>query len=776
MSNIKTDYATFDVLDYKSESVLSSYNLHITPLTFKVRIPNTDERATPLNESKVTFDFGDGTFAYNLTSSHVFEYPGQYTVRMVLRDCNNNAILASYSTDVNIHDYITNTFTATWPNSGPNPLSANLNLSAGEFSQPITINSRTPFYQDFQDIFFSVSGSWDNYFNLDDDRFNDLKTYWSFYNKEYINTLSAYEYVPIQKVSLSSSNIYAQLSGGSIVTCLSSSLSSVLVGSSGLDVIYFKTPDQLNWNTNPVTISFFKDRNNIFANSITGYKNNNYTNNFTVALSSLVGPTSEQTLNEIVFSSNGITAESDEISSFDVSPVQYKGLGIPFIITPKNTDNYTMKAMKVLSANAMSYGVSAHVLFSLLSSTGLSACSNPLLSANAPLTGIPVDASYYTISSLNNSLSDIDTNYQLQTLPSFWYRGLLTFNDTLSTSRADLILSAQCVYQNIYTDLTASNTGSITLTCYPKNYYDFYKHNEDFDFEQTIKDLRFQEILIDKNVFFTDFIGTIFGDVSSRYDVLGKSIYEKIFNFTQNTADVDLCGINELIGLSRLVDESGIVFDRSLAEEPAAVARFLDVLSVNYNKLRGTKNKFNENFDPQGHTTKEIYGKNLGPKIENPLAYEVTAGNDLVAYERFSDTYTRLNTYQPLCALGTLSGAGGWTYGNPVRGNSGDLNTYMLSSFRTETAASPLSASGANSWGWDLVLPTTFALSTVTDKFYDFYTLSAVYDDTILNGMIDYTTGQTTVDYTTPLSALEGDENIFDILIRNSLFSSLSLF
>ena len=765
MSNIKTDYATFDVFDYKNDQVTTTYNLPITPLTFKARIPNTDERATPLNESKVTFDFGDGTFAYNLTSSHIFEYPGQYTVRMVLRDCNNNAILASYSDDVTIQDYITNTFTTTWSGSELSASPANLNLQAGEFSKPITINSQTPFYQDFQDIFFSVSASWDNYFNLVDNKFNDLKTYWSFYNKEYINNLSAYEYVPIQKISLSSSNIYAQLSGGSIVTCLSSSLSSVLVGSSGLDVIYFKTPDQLNWSANPVTISLFKDRDNIFANSITGYKNNNYTNNFTVTLSSLVVGTSAQILTGnggIAFSSNGITAEGDEISSFNVSPVQYKGLGIPFIITPKNTNNYTMKGMKVLSAHAMSHGVSAHVQFSLLSGTVLSAATL-------------VDASYYTISSLNNSLSDISTDYQLQTLPSFWYRGLLTFNDTISTAPAALILSAHCIYENIYTKLTAYSTGSTPLTCYPKNYYDFYKHNEDFDFEQTIKDLRFQEILIDKDVFFTDFIGTIFGDVSSSYDVIGKKIYEKIFNFTQNTADIDLCGVNELISLSRLVDENGIVFDRALAQEPTAVKRFLDVLSINYNKFRGTKNKFDENFDPQGHTTKEIYGKNLGPKIENPLAYEVTAGTDLVAYERFSDTYTRLNTYQPLCALGTLSGATGWTYGNAVTGNSGNLNTYMLSSFRTETADSPLSASGANHWGWGLVLPATFALSTVTDKFYDFYTLSAVYDDTILNGMIDYTTGQTTVDYTTPLSALEGDENIFDILIRNSLFSSLSL-
>ena len=96
----------------------------------------------------------------------------------------------------------------------------------------------------------------------------------------------------------------------------------------------------------------------------------------------------------------------------------------------------------------------------------------------------------------------------------------------------------------------------------------------------------------------------------------------------------------------------------------------------------------------------------------------------------------------------------------------------MLSDFSTATG----DTSGGPNWGWPLVLPGTYTLSAVTNKYYDFHTLSAVYDDTVLDGLIDYTTGQTTVEYTTPLSSLEGDGNIFDILIRNSLFSSLSLF
>ena len=163
MSNIKTDYASFDIVDYKGEAVLSSYNLSITPLTFRSQIPNTTSRGAPLNELKATFDFGDGTFGHNLTSTHVYEFPGVYAVRMVLRDCDNNAIVAAASqplsttpapsgVEVEIKDYITNTFTATFPDTV-------FNLSAGEFSQPITITSHSPFYQEFQDIYFSVSGA-----------------------------------------------------------------------------------------------------------------------------------------------------------------------------------------------------------------------------------------------------------------------------------------------------------------------------------------------------------------------------------------------------------------------------------------------------------------------------------------------------------------------------------------------------------------------------------------------------------------------------------------
>ena len=725
MSNIRTDYALFDVVDYKGENKLSSYNLDITPLTFKARIPEDDGTDIPLNNQKVTFDFGDGSFGNSVSSKHVYEYPGEYTVRMIIRDCKNNSVLASYSTSVQIYDYIINTFTVDLEN-------LNLNLSAGEFSTPLTVNARTPFYQDFQDIFYSTSGcDFENYFNLPKNRFNSLEKYFSIYEKNYLPTLSSYEYVELEKISLSSTDIYARInSDGLIVHGLSSSLSSVYVGSSGLKEIFVKTDDQ----DDPFNISFFKDRNNIFANSLKEYKNNNYTNNFNISLSSLVGATSAQTLSAIKFTSNGIAGESIEQEPFTVSKTQYKDLGIPFVLSPVSNDNYTMKALSAGSPN-----------FILLSG----ATSNVWNADNI------VQSTYYTISSLGNTLSSIDTD--------FWYRGVLTFNDNLSSSSTRLTLSARNQYSfNTNSSLLSTVNGLVTLTAYPKNYYEFYKHNENFDFERTIKDLRFQEILLDKNIFFDDFIGTIFGDVSSRYDILGKKLYEKIFNFVSNNADIDLCDINSLISMASMTDDYGIVFDRALAQEPAEVKRFLDVLSVNYNKFRGGKNKFEENFDPQGTTTKAIYGKNLGDEITS-LTYEITAGNDLVAYEKYSNTYLRLNTFQPLSALS----------GENTGGGVKNSNTYMLSDYSTEVTNSSLS--GGNSWGWGLILPSTYSINTV-NNFYDFYTLSAVYDDTVLSGLIDYENGLTTVSFSESLSNLEGENNIFDIVIRNSLFSSLSLF
>jgi len=695
MSNINTTYALFEVQDYKNESVLSSYNLDITPLTFKADLPSTDFYSD-INKLEALFDFGDGTVGTGLTATHTYTQPGEYKVRMVVNDCENNSLLASYSTDISIYDYIENTFTVDIEDDI-------LSLSAGEFSKPITITNKAPFYQDSSNIFYTVSGlTIPNYFELTPYKFNHLQKYYSFYEKSYIENLSAFEYNEIPFISVSGSNVYVKLSGNAIVDAKSTDVDSVFVGTSGRESYYFSS-DQL---ASGIAINLFKDRNKIFSkDSSLEYSLNNYNNNLSISLTANVGTTSlSANLSSLTINDNGLTEEGDdEAQIFDISPVQFKKAPIPFFIKPTSISNYTVKG---LTLNG--------------SITGRLYDSN----------NQEVNTSYYSITSLNSSISGIDTDY--------WFYGNLTYDDGLSGFDSfTLGVSAEFTNSAETFQLTGR---SVSFSIYPKDYYYFAKTNEDIDYTEVFKSLRFQEILLDKDILFDDLLGSIFGNLSSNSSSLGKKLNEKIFNFVNNRTNIDTCDLNSLISISNLLDETANVYDDSLFNFPPEIVRLLSLFSTDYNQFKGTKNKFKENFSDRGITTKEKYGKNLGNEIDIN-SYTVTAGTDIVALEKFSNNYSLLNTYQPICAVDTLQ--------------------YKLSEFNTD-------------WGWPLVLPTTFT-STDISKFYTFYEYTSGVEGTVYDGIINYADILNTFDISTALSSFKGDNNIEDIAIRNSLFSSLSI-
>ena len=99
----------------------------------------------------------------------------------------------------------------------------------------------------------------------------------------------------------------------------------------------------------------------------------------------------------------------------------------------------------------------------------------------------------------------------------------------------------------------------------------------------------------------------------------------------------------------------------------------------------------------------------------------------------------------------------------------------MLSDFSTSVPAGSAATSSGPYWGWPLVLPDTYTIEDV-ESYYEFYSLSGAYDNTMVGGMIDYSNILTTLSSTIPLSSLEGDNKIFDVMLRDTLFSSLSLF
>ena len=697
MSNINTTYALFNVYDYKNESVLSSYNLDITPLTFIADITD-GENHSELNTTEAIFDFGDGSIATGLTATHSYSLPGQYKVRMVLSDCENNAVLASYSTNVNIYDYIENTFTVDIADN-------HLPLSAGEFSKPIDITNKAPFYQTSNLLNYSVSGfTIPNYFDIIPYKFNHLKRYYSFYRKEYINNLSANEYVEVSNLSVSGSNIYIKLSGNKLVDATSTESGSVFVGTSGKNTFYFKSDEVVS---NRIDINLFKDRDTIFSRSKDlNYSLNNYNNNLSITLTANIGDTSfPSNLSALSINDNGLTGEgAEEAQIFNLSPIQFKTAVVPFCIKPNSISDYTVKNL-TLSENvtARLYNASDE----------------------------EVDSSYYSITNLANTISSVDTD--------FWFYGNFTYNDNLSSVET-LTLRVSADYTNDSSQNISLTGKSNSFDLYPKDYYYFAKQNEDVDFTDIFKSLRFQEILLDDDVLFDDFIGSIFGNISSNYTSFGKTLNEKIFNFSDNKIDIDKCNISSLINFSNLLNQPTNIYDSTLVNFPIGVIRYMNMFSTDYNIFRGTTNKFKENFSSRGVTTKELYGKNLGKEI-NTTTYTVTAGIDIVALEKFSNKYSILNTFQPVSSKGA--------------------HKYNLSGYDT-------------SWGWPLVLPTAFTFDDIS-KYYTFYEYTSGYEGTVVDGIVNFKDILTTFDTNTTLSSFKGDNNIEDIVLRNTLFSSLSI-
>lgn len=648
MSNIKTDYALFEVFDYKGENVLSSYNLSITPFTFHARIPNITQDNI-LNQRKVVFDFGDGTTANTLTATHVYELPGSYNVKMIIRDCTNNAVLASYSTDVIVHDYIKNAFNVTAVKTTVDSLltedevnvlsedgenvdivttTSIINLSAGERYGPFTITSYSPFYQEFQTIMYGVSGSgFPLYHDLDPYKYNHLNKYCSFYTKKLIPKLNAYEYNEVSSFTLSSEPIYVQLSGTEIVRA--NETTGILAGLSGQQDYYFVVDGVPTNNT--LNIKFYKDRNNLYQRDLNGYSTLNHSNNLNITLSCNVGEdTSSSYLDKLSITSTGLDKEGlDGISVFNISPTQFKNAPIPFIIKPKTIQGYTCKNINLVGTPTITITTDDNLLTEDNNVIIVESGENIDLTSGL----LPGSAGFVVI-------DQADT---INVHKDFWYAGVLYISH-LPSIPSEYTLTITANYTN--GSVTFPLVGSCVFTAYPQNYYNIPKHNENIDFTQTIKDLRFQEILLDKNIFFDDFIRSIFGDIDSSSDTLGKTVYERIFNFVSNTKDLDTCNVDYLISIASMLNEQINIYDTNSLKLPPNIKNIISKISTHYNKFKGIENQFNKNFDSKGHLSKNIYGKNLGEQIDTET-YFVQKGTDIVAFEKFSGTYDRLNSYQP---------------------------------------------------------------------------------------------------------------------------------
>jgi len=250
-------------------------------------------------------------------------------------------------------------------------------------------------------------------------------------------------------------------------------------------------------------------------------------------------------------------------------------------------------------------------------------------------------------------------------------------------------------------------TGSSNLfNIYPSTGKDnISKLNENWNASGYYNNLRYQESLVDKNVFFNDFLGVILGNISAQPYELGKTIYEKIANFTDNNADISKCNLETLLAFCA---ELSVEFENYNYLFPPQLRRLIDLYSIKQSLLWGGINNYSTNFDKRGtQFANGYYGINLGSKIDINTGI-ITVGTPIVAFEKFSQNYLLTNTN---------------LFDNI--GKSLPLSSYSVD------------------WGWNLV--DNNSSGVVIGEYYDFYQYIPVQSNVYQDGIIDWTNTGTTL-------------------------------
>ena len=731
MSDINTIYSYFDTYNYTGTPSTSSYALPFTPFSFRPRLDLQADYFSPtfipipqntLSRKRIVWDFGDGTVVETVTATHAYTEPGQYKVTCYLYDRNGEGYYDIFTQKVNVYNYLMDYITLSASNT------SGITLTAGKYTDPVLVQISTSWQYYLEpnepvkqeDNFFappstkqvSTSSIVDLYnFNIEkpisiitflsgasalnyfDNGYNNthyghLYPYSStFIQQEGINGVT--EFVEVSAINITSTPIYIKLSGSAIVNTTKDDEGSFFCGTTGTQLIYYK-------DDFPSTIT------NVLLGFDGGVIKSN-TNTTTVGFKATVVKNTDY--DSMSITANGLDSEGTLPVLFPIDKNKFAASKIGVVIKVKDSDNFTVKDIPLIQYP------SDFVLFTL--TDGMNQYN--------------ID-----ISSDFGSLSSLDAG-------GFWKGYIVPIINNFT--------------ENVYISAVVNVGGTIisgtsnTFNVYPSGgYYNIAKVGEDVDFKLNFKEIATQPLFLDKKVLFNDFLGTIFGDINSIQDSIGKVTYEKITNFVDNNAVLDYSNIDQLLSILESLNEKDIKFSSINFNAPKELKRLVDLLSINHSKLFGTQNKFKENFKTLGYLDSSLYGKNLGEEIT--ISYTVTAGQDIVAFEKYSGNYKLLNTYSPLCATSVSLSSN---------------NTYALSAYN-------------NTWGWGLILPPG-SVEVTMPLYYIFYKYKPGIEGTITGSIINFEDSNTTLSFNnSSYSEWSEESGIISNIVAQKLYNKLNLF
>ncbi len=722
-------YNFFYVRDYTGTETYESYALPFTPLTFA---PNLEDGIDDfISNKRVVWDFGDGsTTLETVTAQHAYDKPGRYKVTCYLYDEDGTGYFDTFHSKVEIKDFIEDKLIIDSP--------TDIVHNTGEIINPITIDRYNSFRVGTPTIVAYASGATDTDFfsnGYDKETYGHLKPSSSFVqiiSGDVIETLDTNVITTVDK------EIYIKLDANNqIVYTDKNDEDAFYAGLTGTDEVYFRSDFVGNYN-----LLFGFEQGSIFEN----------TNTTTYGANASINESN--TYANLTITSNGIDSEgSDGNVIFDIGKTKFAGTKTSFVVKVKDDYNNTQKNMPLLSTTNASLDL--------------------YLTDGTATYDIDVVSNFQELSTLDNG---------------GFYKGYFTSNT--NTTLENVYLSAHTVIADSFRPFHEGVSN--TFTIYPSSFYTVSKQNEQIDFKDTFKEIAIQPLFSDAKVLMSDFLGSIFGDLSSTQDSVGKATYEKIQNFFDNNSTIDESNIDQLDSLLQLLD----LPELNKYSLPPKLSRLMDLLSISKSKLFGRRNRDNTHYQSYGYRFNDCYGENLGDALS--AGSKIIVGENIVAHEKYSGEFITLNTNLPLSAsiTPTIQTTTGYIYvttsGELLSAESVELDSGTqiiqeqlpncdiitenglqilidaLSSHSTFYSLSDYSST----WGWPLLSGGGRDIMDIYNFYYQRETIGDISDS-----IIDWTDPNTTISYTmTSYEDWSKNNGTMSNIFAQSLYEGLELF
>lgn len=587
----------YTVAGATNQETLTGYALENYPMTFRPAIG--EQWPAEFSDKRIVWDYGDGTKSEAITGVHAYTTPGSYKVRSYIYDNEGNGYYNTFSVQVDIYDYVSDKIKIN--------TDTDINHNAGEIKNPITV-SQFNSINSFQDgripevVCYAEPVTFQqeyDYFEAGrvDQTYGHLLPSYTFIQR-FDNT----ENLQISAISVTNyDTIYVTIVNYELITSLEPiNSTSVVAGLSTSNDVYFRSDIPGGFNL------LFGFR----QGSISEYIN---TTDYSVSATI----TQNTSAAKLSITTNGIDGEDIDFNAFNINPVKFSCTKSSFVVKIKDNSDFTNKSLPIMDLEP--HSESDHLQVTLALTDGLSTYDAHFFSDFGDLSASLVPGSTFN-------------GYSGGFFKGYFY------------------IDTQDVLENVWITASTEVSGntitgeSSKFTVYPKDYYIVAKYGEDTDFSDAFRDIAKQPLFTNTKILLRDFLGSIFGNIESAQDSIGKSTYEKIQNFANNHSVIDYCNIDQLASILYTFNLPRI----NTYSLPPKIKRLMDLLSISQSRLFGNINQNREDFNSFGYINNDYYGLDRC----NPIAEDgpVFENHDIVAFEKYSGRWLTLNTDVPLSA------------------------------------------------------------------------------------------------------------------------------